>query len=284
MVENILDLIGKTPILKLNNLFLKLEYFNPSGSIKDRMSLNMVEALEKKHDLKEGDYILETTSGNTGISLSMICAIKKYKLIILMYDDATIERRKIMSSYGTKVILVSRKINIEELGRIISKRLNIPFIDQHTNPNNYLGYEKMAQEIMNTLDSLDYLICGLGTGGTIYGLSRIIKNKYPNLKTIGVLPKDPNNCLIYGINSTINDLKFDTKCIDEIVYVSNEEALEKKDEYCKNGIFVGNSAGALLYVASLIDKDKKILVIIPDNNFKYLSNMIINKNWWKIEV
>lgn len=271
MVKNILDLIGNTPILKLDNLFLKLEYFNPSGSIKDRMSIKMIEALEEEGLIKAGGYLIETTSGNTGISLSMICAIKKYKLIVLMYDDATIEREIIMKSYGAKVLRVPRKINIDLLASKISKVLNIPFVDQHTNRNNYLGYEKMAYEIINNIKDIDYLVCGLGTGGTIYGLYRILIKKYPKLKTIGVLPKEPENCLIYGINSKLEDLKFDTKCINEIKYVSNSDALKTKDKYIKNGIFVGNSSGALLFVSEKLPKDKNVLVIIPDGNFKYLS-------------
>lgn len=271
MVNNLLDLIGNTPILKIENKYLKLEYFNPSGSVKDRMSLNMIEKLEEANLIKKGDYILETSSGNTGISLAMICALKGYKLIILMYDDATIERRKILKCYGAKLILVKRKLKIEEVGKIISEKIGVIFLDQHTNVNNYLGYEKMAYEIIDQIPHLDYLICGLGTGGTAYGLSRVLKKYYSNLKVIGVLPKNIENCMLYGINSTIQELKFDVSCLDDVVYVSNEEALNKKKEYCLKGYFFGNSAGAILFAAERISFDKKCLIIVPDNNFKYLS-------------
>lgn len=271
MVNNLLDLIGNTPILKIDNKYLKLEYFNPSGSVKDRMSLNMIEKLEQANLIKKGDYILETSSGNTGISLAMICALKGYKLIILMYDDATIERRKILKCYGAKVILISRKWKIEEVGKMIGEKTGVIFLDQHTNVNNYLGYEKMAYEIINQIPHLDFLVCGLGTGGTAYGLSRILKKYYSNLKVIGVLPKDLDNCMLYGINSTIQELKFDTTCLDKIEYVSNEEALNKKKEYCLKGYFFGNSAGAILYASEKLPSDQKCLIIVPDNNFKYLS-------------
>ena len=271
MVESLLDLIGNTPILKINNIYLKLEYFNPSGSIKDRMSLNMIKGLEEESKIKKGSYILETSSGNTGISLAMICAIKGYKLIILMYDDVTVERVKILNSYGAKVILISRKNNIEEVGYQLSKRLQIHFLDQHTNPLNYLGYNNMAKEIIDNIDELDYLVCGLGTGGTICGLSSILKKTYPNLKVIGILPENYKNCLLFGINSMLSDIKFNIDCIDEVHYVSNEDALQTKKRYCHNGIFVGNSSGAILFVSEKLDKSKKVLAIIPDNNFKYLS-------------
>lgn len=272
MICDLLDLIGNTPLIKIDNLYLKLEYFNPSGSIKDRMAIKMIEDLEKRSILKENGYVIETSSGNTGISLAMICAMKKYKLIVIMYNDSTIERIKTLKAYGAKVYLINRDIDIEVLGRKLSNKLEIPFLDQHTNCNNYLAYKSLASEIISEINELDYCVCGIGTGGTIVGISYLLKEKYPNVKMIGVLPVDKKNCLLYGINSSIEEIKFDTNCIDELRYVSNEDALRTKNEFCKKGYFFGNSSGACLYIAKLLGESKKTLVIIPDNNFKYLSD------------
>lgn len=271
MAKSLLELIGNTPIIQIDNIYLKLEYFNPSGSIKDRMSLKMIEKYEELGLLHRGSMIVEATSGNTGIAVGMIAAIKGYKAVIIMRDNVNIERIKTIRQYGAKVLLVNKDCDIDEVGRRISKKCGAIFLDQHNNENNYLGYEKMAEEIINEIDEIDYLVCGMGTGGTIYGLARVLKHHYPNLQVIGVLPKNPKDSVMYGINSTIEEIKFDLSLVDEIKYVDDYDAIKMKNEYCLKGISVGNSSGASLYVASLLDKNKKILVIIPDNNFKYLS-------------
>ena len=295
--NNILETIGNTPHVKINRLFgnnhnvwIKLERANPGASIKDRIALAMIEDAEKKELLKEGGTIIEATSGNTGIGLAMVAAVKGYKLILVMPESMTIERRRLMSLYGAEFVLTPRekgmKGAIEEAQELVNKIPNAWSPLQFENPSNIEIHKKTtAQEIIKAFpDGLDYLITGVGTGGHITGCAEILKQHFPNLKVFAVEPEasavisggKPAPHPIQGIGAGFIPTNLNTDLLDGSIQVSKDEAFTYAQRAAKEeGMFVGISSGASLAAVakklSQIPENSKILTFCYDTGEHYLS-------------
>ncbi len=303
IAKNLCELTGNTPLVEINKLnkegfariYAKLECFNPANSIKDRVALNMIEEAEKRGEITpDKTTIIEPTSGNTGIGLSWVCAIKGYRLIITMPDTMSIERRMLMKAYGAELILTEgakgMKGAIEKAEELIAQIPNSIIIGQFVNPDNPAVHEKTtAVEILNDTDKkIDILVAGVGTGGTITGISRTIKKIKSDFKAIAVEPEtsavlsgEPSGPhKIQGIGAGFIPKILDTNVIDEIVKVSNEDAIETARRLAKEeGILCGISSGAAMFGALEVskrpeNKDKIIVVILPDYGERYLSSIL----------
>jgi cysteine synthase B len=288
---NILDTIGNTPLVKIQklnpnpkvNIFAKLEGFNPTGSIKDRIALYMVERAEKEGILKKGKTIIEPTSGNTGISLAMISTIKGYKVKIVMPKTMSIERGKMLKFFGAELILVEEKEwrdgAIRFTKSLVKKDKNLVLLNQYENEANVRAhYETTGKEIIEQMGGkkIDVLVAGVGTGGTITGVGKRLKEKYPDVKIVGVFPKPKTK--IQGLKSIEEGYIppiLDLKIIDEKIIVKDKEAFEMTKKLAREeGIFVGLSSGAALFAALKIARklsSGNIVVIFPDRGEKYLS-------------
>jgi len=295
--ENILQTIGNTPHVKINRLYpegyevwVKVEKTNPGGSIKDRIALSMIEDAEQKGILKEGSVIIEPTSGNTGIGLALVAAVKGYRLILTMPESMSLERRKVLSVLGAELVLTPKEKGMkgaiakaEELADKIQQSW-IPF--QFNNPANVEVHRDFtAQEILNDFpEGFDYLITGVGTGGHITGVAEVLKQKFPNLKVFAVEPdtspviggKDPGPHGIQGIGAGFIPKNLNTDILDGTVEVSKEEAFEYAQKAAKQeGLFVGISSGAsFAAVAKRIEnlpKGSRILTFAYDHGERYLS-------------
>ena len=295
------ELIGRTPILELSNLekgeklsaniFAKLELFNPAGSIKDRVAKAMIEDAEEKGLLKEGSVIIEPTSGNTGIGLASVAAAKGYKLIITMPETMSVERRKLIASFGAELVLTdgSKGMNgaiekAEELSREIPNSI---VAGQFVNPANPKAhFLTTGPEIWDDTDGqVDILVAGVGTGGTITGIGEYLKSKNPDIKIVGIEPVDSPVLSggkagahgLQGIGAGFIPEILNTEIIDEIITVSTNEAYEASRMIAKReGLLVGISSGAALHSALLLakkqeNKGKNIVVILPDTGDRYLS-------------
>ena len=295
--NNILEVIGKTPHLKINKLFgndhevwVKLEKANPGGSIKDRIALSMIEDAEEKGILKKGSIIVEPTSGNTGIGLAMVSAVKGYKIILVMPESMSIERRKLMSAYGAEFELTPRELGmkgaIEKAGEIVAENKNAWMPQQFNNPANIEAHVKFtAQEIIADFpEGIDYLITGVGTGGHITGVGRVLKEKFKGLKVFAVEPEQspvisggkPGPHPLQGIGAGFIPENLDTKILDGSITVSKEEAFNYAQRAAKEeGLFVGISSGASLAAVSKklkdIPKGKRVLTFNYDTGERYLS-------------
>lgn len=299
--QSILETIGETPIVKLNQLvpensaevYVKLEFFNPGGSVKDRIALNMIEAAEKTGELQPGDTIVEPTSGNTGVGLAMVGAAKGYPVIIVMPDTMSIERRKLIQAYGATLILTP---GAEGMKGAIAKAEELASQDgfflplQFNNPaNSEIHRETTAKEIQDVFGEtgLDAFVAGIGTGGTITGTGQELKPANPALKIYAVEPEEspvlkggahsPHK--IQGIGAGFVPEILDTTIYDQVLSVPSEVALEAAREVAaKEGILVGISAGAAIHsaieVAKELGPDKKVLAIVPDNGERYLSTAL----------
>ena len=299
VLDSITDAIGNTPIVRLNNLTedleaevdVKVESFNPTGSVKDRVAVAMIENAEEKGLLKPGATIIEPTSGNTGIGLAFAAAAKGYKLIITMPETMSIERRKFVSVLGAEIVLTP---GADGMGGAIAKAKelneNTPdsiILGQFDNPANVkIHAETTAQEILrDTEGKVDIVIGGVGTGGTITGIGKVLKEEIPGVKIVAVEPKDSQTLgkgekgphKIQGIGAGFVPSIYDESVIDEIIPVANEDAgntllaLAKKE-----GIFSGISSGAATWAALDLakkeeNKGKRIIAILPDNGERYLS-------------
>jgi len=296
-VNNILETIGNTPHVKLNRIFgnthevwIKLERANPGASIKDRIALSMIEEAEKQGILKPDSIIVEPTSGNTGIGLAMVAAVKGYELILVMPESMSVERRKIIAAYGAKFELTPRELGmkgaIEKVNQIAANNPKAWIPQQFENDANVkIHINTTAQEILNDFpDGVDYLITGVGTGGHITGVSKVLKEKFPNLKTFAVEPElspvlsggKPSPHPIQGIGAGFVPKILDTSLLDGIITVSKEEAFEFAQRAAKEeGIFMGISSGASLAAVSKklkeIPEGKKILTFNYDTGERYLS-------------
>ena len=295
--NNIIELIGNTPIIKLNSfndeaiadIYVKLEKYNIGGSVKDRAALGMIEEAEKQGLLKPNSVIIEPTSGNTGISLAMIGRSKGYKVIIIMPETMSIERRNIIKAFGAELILTEgakgMKGAIEEAERMASENTNY-FLPQQF--NNYANpkkhYETTAEEILSDFTNLDAFIAGVGTSGTIVGVGKKLKDHFPNIKVIAVEPEashvlsggTPGKHAIQGIGAGFIPKIYDENIIDEVMQISNELSFEFGNKMSKEeGLFLGISSGAAIAaayeIAKRLGKGKNILVISPDGGEKYLS-------------
>ena len=291
--NNVLDMIGNTPMIKLNNignsnLYVKLEKYNPAGSIKDRAVYYMVENLEKNGILKKGDVLVEATSGNTGIALSMIGSLKGYKVIIVMPETMSIERRTLMKAYGAKFILtdgsLGMKGSIEMMNKLLSENTNYISLKQFENEYNPLAhYETTGVEIYNQVKDIDIFVCGVGTGGTISGVGKYLKEQNLNIRVVAVEPEGSpvisknkkGSHKIQGIGAGFIPKNYNKNVVDEVMTITDEESYEGVRIMAqKEGILVGISSGANIYAALKLCEmypDKKIVTVAPDGIDKYMS-------------
>ena len=292
--NNILELIGKTPILKLNNIqnnnnniYLKLEKYNSGGSIKDRAVLGMIEDLMKDNKIKQGDTIVEATSGNTGIALSMIGKVKGLNIIIVMPSSMSKERIDLMKAYGAEVILTKEggmQASIDKSIELVNSNESYKSLKQFENESNpKKHYNTTAIEIYEDVENIDIFIAGIGTGGTISGIGKYLKEKNPNIRVIGVEPESSpliskgysGAHKIQGIGANFIPKNLDMNIIDEIITVKDDDAINTiKLLGEKEGVLVGISSGANVFASIEIGKKykgKNIVTVSPDGIEKYLS-------------
>jgi cysteine synthase A len=304
--KKLTDLIGNTPLLELtryeqdNNpqstILAKLEYFNPAGSVKDRIAKAMIEDAEKKGLLKKDSVIIEPTSGNTGIGLASVAAAKGYRIILTMPETMSVERRNLLKAYGAELVLTEGAKGMKgaiEKSKELAETIPNSFIpSQFTNPANPAVHKATtAVEIYNDTDGkVDILVAGVGTGGTITGVGEYLKAKNKNIKIIAVEPADspvlsqgkagPHK--IQGIGAGFVPDTLNTKIYDEIIPVSNEDAFETGRKLAlREGLLVGISSGAALFAATQVakrpeNKNKVIVVILPDTGERYLSTPLFS--------
>jgi len=298
-VNNILETIGNTPVVKINklfgankNVFIKLERTNPGNSIKDRIALAMIEDAEAKGLLNPNSVIIEPTSGNTGIGLALVAAVKGYKVILVMPESMSVERRKLMEIYGAEFDLTPRekgmKGAIERAAELVSQTPNAWSPSQFKNPANVEVHQKTtAQEILADFpNGLDYIITGVGTGGHISGVASVIKAKFPNVKVIAVEPElspvlsggSPSPHPLQGIGAGFIPENYHGDLIDEVIQVSKEEAFEFTRNIAKQeGILVGISTGASLAAVA------KKITSLPDNAVVVTFNYDTGERYLSIE-
>lgn len=295
--KSVLETIGKTPLIEIerykaakkinNNLFAKVEFFNPGGSVKDRVGLKLIKQAYQDRLINEKTTIIEPTSGNTGIGLAIACAIYGNELILTMPETMSIERQKLLKAYGAKIVLTSAKKgmqgSVDKANELADKIENSYIPGQFVNPNNPLAHqESTALEIIEDFnDDIDYFVAGIGTGGTITGIARVLKEKYPDIKIVGIEPEDspliskgkagPHD--LQGIGANFIPDILDLDLIDSIITVSSEDAYQASRLLAKKeGLLVGITAGAALHGASkLPGEDKNIVVLLPDTGERYLS-------------
>lgn len=305
--ENVAELIGKTPLLHANNfekkrgveanIFAKLEYFNPAGSVKDRVALAMINDAEQRAILKEGSVIIEPTSGNTGIGLASIAAARGYRIILTMPETMSIERRNLLKAYGAELVLTEGSKGMK--GAIakaeeLAKETPDSFIPgQFVNPANPAAHKATTgPEIWeDTEGNVDIFIAGVGTGGTVTGIGEFLKSKNPDIKVIAVEPAGSpvlstgkgGPHMIQGIGAGFVPDVLNTKIYDEIVTIENEDAFDAGREFAKaEGILVGISSGAALHAAEIVaarpeNKGRNIVVLLPDTGDRYLSTALFNR-------
>ena len=295
--KRVLETIGKTPLIEIerykaakkinNNLFAKVEFFNPGGSVKDRVGLKLIKQAYQDGLINEKTTIIEPTSGNTGIGLAIACAIYGNELILTMPETMSIERQKLLKAYGAKIVLTSAKKgmqgSVDKANELADKIENSYIPGQFVNPNNPLAHqESTALEIIEDFnDDIDYFVAGIGTGGTITGIARVLKEEYPDIKIVGIEPEDspliskgkagPHD--LQGIGANFIPDILDLDLIDSIITVSSEDAYQASRLLAKKeGLLVGITAGAALHGASkLPGEDKNIVVLLPDTGERYLS-------------
>ncbi len=303
VANSIIDLIGKTPLVRLNKLseetgvevYGKLEYFNPGGSVKDRIGFAMIEDAEKKGLISPDKTVLvEPTSGNTGIALAFVAAAKGYRLILTMPETMSIERRNLLKAYGAELVLTpgseGMKGAIQRAEQIVRETPNAYMLQQFKNPANpEIHRRTTAEEIWNDTDGrVDILISGVGTGGTITGVSEVIKERKPSFYAVAVEPADspvlsggkPGPHKIQGIGAGFVPDVLNTSIYDEIVQVTNDEAFAAARKLGREeGILLGISSGAALHAARVVasrpeNKGKVMVVILPDTGERYLSTAL----------
>ena len=305
IAKNILELIGKTPLVQINKLnkdgvaaiAAKVESFNPAGSIKDRPALNMIEDAEKKGLVNKDTVIIEPTSGNMGVGLALACAVKGYRVIFTMPETMSVERRKLMKAYGAELVLTEGAKGMKgavDKAFELNKEIKNSFVPmQFENTANPEIHEKTtAEEIWNDTDGkVDIVIAGVGTGGTVSGIGRTLKSKKSDVKIIAVEPfksqvlagGQASGHGIQGIGANFVPKNFDRNVVDEIVPVKDEDALNTARLLAKEeGILCGISSGAAMFAAleqakKTENKDKLIVVILPDTGERYLSSVLFNE-------
>lgn len=298
------ELVGNTPLLQLNaysakeelqtNIIAKLEYFNPAGSVKDRIALAMIEDAEKRGIIKSGATIIEPTSGNTGVGLAFVSAVKGYKLILTMPETMSIERRNLVKAYGATVVLTSgsagMKGAIAKAEELRDSTPNSIILQQFENPANpATHYATTAEEIWRDTDGkIDIFVAGVGTGGTVSGIGKRLKELTPNVKIVAVEPESsavlsgeaPGAHKIQGIGAGFVPKTFDRNAVDEIFKVPNDAAiLTSRKMAASEGLLVGISSGASAYAATQLAKDpanknKVIVALLPDTGERYLSTIL----------
>jgi cysteine synthase A len=302
--NNILETIGNTPLVKINALnangyaqvVAKVEFFNPGGSVKDRVGISMIEAAEKANLLSAGATIIEPTSGNTGVGLAIACAVKGYQLILTMPDTMSVERQKLLAAYGAKIVLTCGQDGmagaIKKASQLKEEIPNSFIPMQFSNPANPASHLATAQEIINaTCGKIDVLVAGVGTGGTLGGIAQTFKDMKINCQIVAVEPdtssvlsgKEPGPHLLQGIGAGFIPEVLDTKLIDKVIPVSSKDAGNTARLAAqKEGLLIGISGGAALYAALQLSQDeayksKRIVVILPDTGERYLSTWLFDK-------
>ena len=304
IAKQITDLIGNTPLVELNRyskfrgvetpIIAKVEFFNPGGSVKDRIGLAMIEAAEKDGKLKPGATIIEPTSGNTGVGLALVSAIKGYKLILTMPETMSVERRNLVKAYGAEVRLTSGKDGMpgaikaaEELRDVTPGSVILEQFENPANPKKH--YETTGQEVWNDTDGkVDIFIAGVGTGGTVSGIGKALKEKNPNIKIIAVEPisspvlhggaSGPHK--IQGIGAGFIPRTYNPDFVDEVFDVENDDAILAGRQLAQQeGLLVGISSGAAAFAATEIakrpeNKGKTIVTLLPDTGERYLSTVL----------
>lgn len=304
IAKQLTDLIGNTPLVELNKfsqskgiqtpIIAKVEYFNPGGSVKDRIALAMIEDAEQRGTLKPGATIIEPTSGNTGVGLALVSAVKGYRLILTMPDTMSVERRNLVKAYGAEVRLTSGKDGMpgairaaEELRDAIPGSVILQQFENPANPQKH--YDTTGLEILQQTDGkVDIFVAGVGTGGTVSGVGKRLKEKNPNVKIIAVEPKSspvlnggksgPHK--IQGIGAGFVPNTYNADVIDEVFDVDNDDAIRTGRQLAQSeGLLVGISSGAAAFAAAEIAKrpenqGKKIVVLLPDTGERYLSTVL----------
>ncbi|MCZ7584178.1 MAG: cysteine synthase A [Deltaproteobacteria bacterium] len=299
MAENLCELIGRTPLVRLarfahglpGELVAKLEFFNPGGSVKDRIGLAMIEAAERDGRLREGSVIIEPTSGNTGIALAWVAAVKGYRLILCMPSSMSIERRKILLALGAELVLTDAKDGMEgaiDQAQVLAEQIPNSFIPQQfNNPANPEVHRRTtAEEIWaDTGGRIDMFVAGVGTGGTIAGTASVLKRRNPDIRIVAVEPAgspvlsggEGGPHMIQGIGAGFVPGVYDAELVDEVLAVTNEEAMATSRALTRHeGILCGISAGAAAHAGYKLaarkeNAGKRIVVVIPDTGERYLS-------------
>ncbi|HRZ79207.1 MAG TPA: cysteine synthase A [bacterium] len=299
--NSMLELVGKTPLVRLNKMssdsgaevIAKLEFFNPMSSVKDRIALAMIEDGEKRGVLSKNVTIVEPTSGNTGVGLAFVCAVKGYRLILTMPETMSVERRKLLKILGAELVLTPGDKGLRgavDMAEKLAAENGFVILQQFANPANpEIHTRTTAIEIINDCGGkIDFFVAGVGTGGTITGTGKVLKEKYPSVKIIAVEPADspvlsggnPGPHKLQGIGAGFVPAVLDRTVIDEIVKVTTDEAFsEARKAAVEEGIFCGISSGAALSAARRVatrpeNKGKRIVVIIPDTGERYLSTAL----------
>ncbi len=296
--ENIIETIGNTPLVRVNklsdskNLYAKVEFFNPAGSVKDRIALAMIETAEKQGLINKDTTIIEPTSGNTGIGLALISAIKGYKIILTMPETMSLERRKLLSAYGAELVLTEGSKGMKgaiEKAEELHKEIKNSFIPQQfknpANPEKH--YNTTAREIWKDLTGkIDIFVAGVGTGGTVSGVGRYLKEQNSDIQIVAVEPESSpvlskgtaGTHKIQGIGAGFVPDTFDRNVIDKIITVTNEDAIETARKSAKQeGMLIGISSGASLYAAINLaneNPDKTVVALLPDTGERYLSSVL----------
>lgn len=294
--NSIVDLVGRTPLVKLNRMtgsedadvYVKLEYFNPGSSVKDRIAVAMIQAAEKSGELKEGSTIIEPTSGNTGIGLAMVAAAKGYKSVLVMPDTMSSERRNLLRAYGADLVLTP---GAEGMKGAIAKAEELSekngwYMPQQFNNESNPEIHRLTTgpEIADALDRVDAFVSGIGTGGTITGVGSVLKERFPDVSIVAVEPTDsavlsggkPGPHKIQGIGAGFIPKVLNTEIYDEIIQVTNDESYDTARRAAREeGILGGVSSGAAIFaalqVAKKLGKGKKVVAILPSNGERYLS-------------
>jgi cysteine synthase A len=285
--STVLDAIGKTPLIKIDNVYAKLESINPSGSVKDRVALEIIESAEREGKLKEGYTIVEASSGNTGISLAMCAAVKGYKIIVVMPENMSEERQQMMKAFGAELVVTSKSGSLREAietAEEIGKRPKTFLARQFSNPNNIKAQEKTGREILEEIGAVDAVVAGVGTGGTLMGISSVMKGVNPELKVIAVEPEEAAVMFggsdvrikehhIQGIGDGFIPKLMDMSQVDGVITVISEEAINMARKLSRQyGLLVGISSGAnMLAALKVAKKYDKVVTVLPDRAERYLS-------------
>ncbi len=304
IARDVTELIGNTPIIKLNrvveknwgNVYAKIEYFNPGGSVKDRVALNMILEAEKEGKLTPSSVVIEPTSGNTGIGLAMVCAVLDYRLILTMPETMSVERRSLLAAYGAELVLTPGELGMKgaiDKAKELADEIPHSFIPQQfENPANpEIHRRTTAKEIWDDMaGDIDMFVAGIGTGGTITGVGEQLKSYRSSIQIIGIEPKTsavlsgdaPGKHGLQGIGAGFIPKILNTQLLDDVIRVSDEDAYDMTKRLAREeGLLVGISSGAAVYAGVSIAKleenrDKNILVLLPDTGQRYLSSPVFS--------
>jgi cysteine synthase A len=295
VTDNILDLIGNTPVIELkpHQIFAKAEFLNPGGSIKDRVALAMIEGAERDGRINKDSILVEPTSGNTGIGIALVGRMKNYRVIIVMPENMSEERKKLIRSLGAELVLTPEKDSIQgavdKADEIVSQTSNAISLQQFENPDNPRAhFEGTGRELWRQMrGNIDIFVAGVGSGGTLQGVAEFLKKHKPDIKIVAVEPKNVSALLghepglhqIQGIGDGFVPEILDTKLVDEVIEVSDDDAIETaRDLNCASGLMVGISSGANVYAAKQLAgkyPEARIATVLPDRVERYFSSTLM---------